>query len=75
MKKENKDFIIIIVTIIVIGPLVFIYRLPWIIKALFRYFSDKSNLPFSEYLTTVRRHSKSFNKSWREAAAKGIHAD
>jgi hypothetical protein len=77
MKKENKDVIIILITIIAIGPLVLMFRLPWIMKAFLRYISDKDkgSYTFTDYLDDVRHESKSFNKHWREAAAKGIRVD
>lgn len=76
MKRENIFCIIIIIALIVIVPFALLfYWIPLFVKAFFLYISDKSDLSFSEHLTTVRLHSRSFNKSWREAAAKGIYVD
>ena len=77
MKRENKDVIIILITIIVFGPLFLMVRLPWIIKAYKRYVSNKDNsyYTFYDYYTDVRHESKSFNKRWREMASKGIYWD
>ena len=78
MKKEIIFYIITIIALIVIVPFeLLFFWLPWLFKAFLRYISakDKGSYTFYDYLTDIRHESKSFNKHWREAAAKGIHVD
>lgn len=78
MKKifEKIYEVFLVIVVIAISPFVLLYQVPWMIKAFFRYISDKDeDYSFSDHLTDVRRGSKSFNKRWREAASKGINLD
>ena len=78
MKKEIISYIITIIALIVIVPFeLLFFWLPSLFKAFLRYISDKDkgSYTFTDYLDDVRHESKSFNKHWREAAAKGIRVD
>lgn len=73
-----KKIVNVITTIAIIAAVPFYLMLLffWMIKAYFRYKSDKDKeFSYYFYLTDVRHDSWVFNRAWRKMRSKGIYID